>query len=83
MDEMLRMYPGRIIIHSGEGTEGNYKIYRGARTARAIKARLTKERCGGDRWAHAYVCLHEDDISTYYGLDNDEQRHLSDADIDE
>ena len=40
-----------IEILSGEGEEGTREDYDGARTASAIKARLTKERCGGDRWA--------------------------------
>lgn len=40
-----------INIVSGEGETGTVEAYTGKRTARAIKARLTKERCGGDRWA--------------------------------
>jgi hypothetical protein len=38
-------------IVSGEGENGTAQDYAGAKTVRAIKARLTKERCGGDRWA--------------------------------
>lgn len=38
-------------IISGEGENGTVEIYTGKRTARAVKARLTKERCNGDRWA--------------------------------
>ena len=38
-------------IVSGEGENGTSEIYTGAKTVRAIKARLTRERCGGDRWA--------------------------------
>lgn len=38
-------------IVSGEGENGMSEIYTGAKTVRAIKARLTRERCGGDRWA--------------------------------
>ena len=38
-------------IISGEGELGTVEAYIGARTARAVKSRLTKERCGGDRWA--------------------------------
>lgn len=38
-------------IVSGEGENGMVEIYTGAKTVRAIKARLTRERCGGDRWA--------------------------------
>jgi hypothetical protein len=40
-----------LYIVSGEGTQGTREIYAGKRTARAIKARLTRERCSGDRWA--------------------------------
>jgi hypothetical protein len=42
---------GKIIIVSGEGTVGTPEIYTGKRTRRAMRARLTKESCGGDRWA--------------------------------
>lgn len=38
-------------IVSGEGETGTVEEYTGAKTVRAIKARLTRERCGGDRWA--------------------------------
>lgn len=40
-----------IEILSGEGEEGTREGYEGARTVRAVRARLTSERCGGDRWA--------------------------------
>lgn len=42
-----------IRIVSGEGSQGKAELYTGKRTERAIKARLEKERCGGDRWARA------------------------------
>lgn len=48
----------KIRIISGEGIEGTIKPYSGARTLRGIKARLTHERCGGDRWARAEICTH-------------------------
>jgi hypothetical protein len=39
-------------IYSGEGTgEGHKKTV--ATTLRGLKMRLTRERCGGDRWAFA------------------------------
>ena len=38
-------------ILSGEGDGGTAEDYTGAKTVRAIKARLTRERCGGDRWS--------------------------------
>lgn len=40
-----------IEILSGEGEDGNTEDYTGARTVRAIKIRLSQERCNGDRWA--------------------------------
>ena len=51
-----QLIAGTIRIVSGEGTgEGIVEPYTGKRTIRAIKMRLTKERCGGDRWAKALV----------------------------
>jgi hypothetical protein len=48
-----------IVILSGEGTGGGFaEVYKGKRTSRAIKLRLTKERCGGDRWAKAIAYSH-------------------------
>jgi hypothetical protein len=44
-----------IEIISGEGEQGTVEDYEGKRTERAIKMRLTKERCGGDRWAFARI----------------------------
>lgn len=38
-------------IVSGCGERGEVEKYTGAKTVRAIKARLTRERCGGDCWA--------------------------------
>lgn len=47
---------GDILIASGEGTgPGTFERYHGAHTARALKARLTKERAGGDRWAELWI----------------------------
>lgn len=53
--EKLLKESGKIVILSGEGTTGIYELYTGARTARALKSRLTKERSNGDRWAKAYI----------------------------
>lgn len=50
-----------IRIVSGEGEVGTSEIYNGKRTMRAIKMRLTKERCGGDRWATAKVFSHKNE----------------------
>jgi len=51
-----------IRIVSGEGEVGTTEIYNGKRSLRAIKMRLTKERCGGDRWAYAKVFSHTNNI---------------------
>lgn len=40
-----------IEILSGEGETGYCERYSGARTVRAVRARLTRERCAGERWA--------------------------------
>ena len=44
---------GKITILSGEGELGARELYTGKHTDRALKSRLTKERCSGDRWAKA------------------------------
>lgn len=56
-----------IVIISGEGENGGTETYNGKRTIRAIKMRLKKERCNGDRWAKALVFSHVGQ----YGLDVD------------
>ncbi len=59
-----------IHIVSGEGTgPGTVELYTGKRTERAIKMRLTKERCGGDRWARASIYTHTADYGIKYGVD--------------
>ena len=42
-----------IRIVSGEGTVGTAEAYTGKRTVHALKSRLTRECCNGDRWARA------------------------------
>ena len=46
-----------IVIASGEGDGPAFDehVYDGKRTRRALLAHLTKLRCGGDRWAGAWV----------------------------
>jgi len=44
---------GKITILSGEGECGTREAYTGKHTTRALKLRLAKERCHGDRWAKA------------------------------
>lgn len=55
------MEKGDMVIVSGEGEQGSVEIYKGKRTPRAIKARLTKERSHGDRWARAVSYSHENE----------------------
>lgn len=55
-----------ILIVSGEGEHGTEEVYTGKRTLRAIKMRLTKEACGGDRWAYAKVFSHESELGNVY-----------------
>ena len=55
-----------IHIVSGEGETGNSVIYNGKRTVRAIKVRLAKERCHGDRWAKAKVFSHSNDYGDVF-----------------
>lgn len=44
-----------IYIKSGEGEVGTVEPYTGKVSVRAIKARLTREQCKGDRWAKVLV----------------------------
>lgn len=55
-----------IRIVSGEGEIGTIESYNGKRTLRAIKMRLTKERCGGDRWAKAKVFSHSNEYGDVF-----------------
>ena len=60
-----------IRIVSGEGTIGSSEIYTGVRRIRALKSRLTRERCHGDRWARAEVLVHpetDDAAAVYFGF---------------
>lgn len=65
-----------IFIISGEGENGNLSIYDGKRTIRAIKMRLTKERCSGDRWAKAKVFSHINDFGRVF-VDCDTGKYIS------
>lgn len=61
-----------VLILSGEGEVGTYEKYEGKRTERALKSRLTKERCNGDRWAFAMVSAGDDYADdTFIELDGD------------
>lgn len=58
----------KIAIVSGEGERGTAELYTGKMTARAIKMRLTRERCHGDRWARAIQYEGESDFG-HFGID--------------
>lgn len=78
-------YP-TIIIISGEGETGNIEAYHGTDSPRAIKMRLAKERCNGDRWARAYRLAQvgdamSDDIGVYSEIDGDDMRSINLDDI--
>jgi hypothetical protein len=45
----------KIIIVSGEGEIGTEEDYNGKKTLRALKQKLNKEFCNGDRWAYAEI----------------------------
>jgi hypothetical protein len=68
MENLLKNNAGKIIIISGEGERGNSEVYTGKRTQRAIKSRLTKERCHGDRWARAVIYSGENEYGQF-GID--------------
>jgi hypothetical protein len=55
-EEMFEINPNfnnDIAIISGEGTSGTAIFYKGKKSIKALKYRLTKERCHSDRWAKA------------------------------
>ena len=54
MEEYLQKANSLEIV-SGEGEIGTAEEYKGKRTIKAVKARLTKERCNGDRWAYLKI----------------------------
>ena len=74
---------GDMLIISGEGDgPGAIERYEGARAAKAIRSRLSRERAGGDRWAHAWI----GGDGTYAKLGTDlestgDQREIDESDI--
>lgn len=56
----------RILIFSGEGLFGSWELYVGKQTDRAIKMKLTREKCNGDRWAFAYKKLSDEIYQNLY-----------------
>ena len=53
-----------LYILSGEGCTGTRELYTGKLTRRALKSRLTKEMCGGHRWA--MIITHDRRIELTY-----------------
>lgn len=56
-------------VLSGEGESGSWRKVKA--TSRGIKRILTTERCGGDRWAHAYGDAYRADNGTLVGVDTE------------
>jgi hypothetical protein len=69
MTNEIKINGKEIVIISGEGENGTAEKYTGKKTQRAIRARLTCERCGGDRWAKAVQYEHECADGTHAGRD--------------
>jgi hypothetical protein len=58
-NNLLKDQNNLVYIISGEGTgEGHREKYHDVRTITAIKNKLTRERCNGDRWAKAIITSH-------------------------
>lgn len=79
MEKLLEEYKGNdIVILLGEGEVGTYKEYTGKPSALAIKRKLTAERCGGDKWAKAYIYAYDNDNRhVYINLENpSDMRHI-------
>ena len=66
---MEKITENPIIIISGEGERGTIEQYTGKKTQRAIKRRLTKEQCNGERWAKAVQYLHDTAYGDKAGVD--------------
>ena len=63
--ELIKTNEIHITAGEGEGF-GTTEIYDGKRTIRAIKMRLTRERCGEARWAKAKVVSHTIDFGDVF-----------------
>lgn len=58
----LKNDKNEIVIISGKGAgPGHVERYEGCGSDRALKARLTRERCSGDRWACALIYSHDNE----------------------
>ena len=59
LDNLLANPDNRIAIVSGEGEgPGIAELFTGKRSRLAIKRRIIKETCEGDRWAYAVIETH-------------------------
>ena len=66
-----KMHLNNAIIFSGEGDYGSYRRHTGVPSIRAINMALNRERCGGARWARAFVSAGDKYANnTYIGIDD-------------
>jgi hypothetical protein len=57
----MKLTGKEIRIISGECEIGTVERYSGKHSERAIRLRLSRERCNGDRWAMAVQYSHENE----------------------
>ena len=70
MDKVIVENSPDILIIACEADFGEVDIYEGKRSKRALKSRLTTERCQGDRWAKALLYSHKTETG-HFGIDFD------------
>ena len=63
------------MVLSGEGTEGTWERTPPL-TDLGITRRLTRERCGGDRWARAFYHPENDHPKKWVDFENGEARFI-------
>ena len=81
MRQIAVKYEGAIIL-SGEGETGTFERHTGKPTMLAINRRLARERCGGDRWARAFVPAGQGyDDDTYVDINSGDFRTIDEDDI--
>jgi hypothetical protein len=72
MKRKTKVITGTIYIKSGEGERGKQELFTGRQTLTAIRRRLNKERCGGDRWASAELEYYDSNGYSFFAtLDED------------
>jgi len=69
-------FKNALYIKSGEGDDGRAVMYTGKMNLRAIRSRLTRERCNGARWAYpciycnfTYIRLTDDELEYFISVD--------------